>query len=460
MKLIIQRWLCCLGICCSLQATAQTVTPARPNILWIITDQQTAQAMSVAGNKELHTPAMDRLAARGVRFTRAYCAQPLCTPSRISMFSGRMPHQMQLTTNASDKENRWPDTVMMAGRLMKAAGYRTGYVGKWHIPLLTTDSARHGFQYMKNIQMRDWMDASTPADCAAFMKQNSRQPFFLIASFVNPHDICEWARGDDMKMDMLPPMPDSSHWPGLPANFEIPQREPPVVREQQHSNYRTYPTLQWKPEQWRAYRWAYNRLTEQVDQYVGMVLETLRKYKLEDNTIVIFTSDHGDGYAAHRWNQKQVLYEESASVPLIIAGPGVGAGVTNDQLVCNGTDILPTLCDYAGAPKPGYLAGRSLQPLLNGRHQHLRDTLVIATTFADNEKSLDIDGRAVITARYKYIVYDSGPIREQLFDLQLDPGEMHSLATDKRFRSIQEQFRRYLRQWCVSNNDSFHPLKP
>ncbi|HEY9260947.1 sulfatase family protein, partial [Chitinophaga sp.] len=358
-------------------AVAQGTTP--PNILIILTDQQTASAMSNAGNKDLHTPAMDSLAANGVKFTRAYCAQPLCTPSRTAIFSGKMPFQTGFTGNADEKDGQWPDSLLMMGKVFRDGGYQTGYVGKWHLPVPTTKIAQHGFTYIQNTSFGDYNDAATPSFCASFIKQHKAQPFLLVASFLNPHDICEWARADPLKMDVLQDAPDPALCPQLPPNWDIPANEPAIVREQQKVSERTYPTVNWKDGQWRQYRWAYNRLVEKVDNYIGMVMASLKKYGIADNTIIIFTSDHGDGYAAHKWNQKQILYEEAARVPFIISCPGRWTPRTDSMLVCNGTDMIPTICGFAKLPVPAGLTGADLSKRVVHQDLTLRDTLVIET---------------------------------------------------------------------------------
>ncbi|ANH80505.1 sulfatase [Niabella ginsenosidivorans] len=427
----------------------------RPNILIIITDQQTADAMSNAGNKDLHTPAMDLLAANGVRFTRAYCAQPLCTPSRTAIFSGRMPFETGFVGNASEKDGQWPDSLLMMGKIFREGGYQTGYVGKWHLPMPAGKVSQHGFQFIENTRFLDYNDAATPSYCARFIKENKERPFLLVASFLNPHDICEWARGDALKMDLLAAAPSPDQCPQLPANWAIPANEPRIVREQQKVSFRTYPTVNWTRDQWRQYRWAYNRLVEKADQYIGMVLASLKKYNVEKNTIVIFTSDHGDGYAAHRWNQKQILYEETARVPFIISRPGAWKPRTDDQLVCNGTDMIPTICGFAGIKAPAYLKGADISKRIANPAAPLRDTLVIETDFADNEKLLGINGRAVITHDFKYIVYNKGATREQLFDLSKDPGEMNNLAVKAPYKGKLQAMRHYLKAWCIKNADPF-----
>ncbi|MGJ7032545.1 sulfatase family protein [Niabella hirudinis] len=445
------QWVVWMFCCCA--ALAQNT--GRPNILLIITDQQTADAMSAAGNEDLRTPAMDQLAANGVRFTRAYCAQPLCTPSRTAIFSGKMPFETGFVGNAPEKDGLWPDSLLMMGKIMADGGYKTGYVGKWHLPVPASKISQHGFRYIQNTSFQDFNDGATPSFCARFIKENAQQPFLLVASFLNPHDICEWARGEALKMDVLDNAPPPEQCPALPANWKIPANEPEMIRKQQLSNARTYPSINWTASQWRQYRWAYNRLVEKVDAHIAQLLYALKKYGVEKNTIIIFTADHGDGYAGHSWNQKQVLYEEAAKVPFIISGPGRWKARTDDMLLCNGTDIIPTICGFGGVKAPAYLKGVDLSKRIAGPGKLLRDTLVIETDFADNEELLGISGRAVITKQFKYIVYSKGRIKEQLFDLTKDPGEIINLAVQSRYKKELQRMRRYLKAWCQVNGDPF-----
>jgi len=434
---------------------ARGQTASRPNILIILTDQQTAEAMSAAGNKYLRTPAMDKLAQNGVRFTKAYCAQPLCTPSRTAIFSGKMPYETGFIGNAPEKDGQWPDSLLMMGKIFQNGGYQTGYVGKWHLPVPTTKVGQHGFEYIQNTDFLDYNDAGTPAYCASFIKENKDKPFLLVASFLNPHDICEWARGETLKMDVLDDAPPADQCPPLPENWKIPLNEPHIVREQQKISSRTYPSVNWNAGQWRQYRWAYNRLVEKVDRYMEMVMASLKKYGVEKNTIIIFTADHGDGYAGHSWNQKQILYEEAAKVPFIMSKIGEWKARTDDMLVCNGTDIIPTICGLAGLTKPKGLKGIDISKRLANPRENLRDTLVIETDFADNETLLGISGRAVITENFKYIVYNKGDIKEQLFDLSKDPGEIKNLAVNAVYKKKLFALRDYLKRWCKTNGDRF-----
>ncbi len=190
----------------------------------------------------------------------------------------------------------------------------------------------------------------------------------------------------------------------------------------------------------------YAHLTETVDAEIGIVLAALKESGLEDDTLVVFTSDHGDMDAAHQLAYKSLLYEESVRIPFIMARKGaIPAGrVDQKHLVSNGLDLLPTLCDYAGIEPPAGLPGRSLRPLAEGRD--VPDWR--SEVFVESE-----NGRMVRTARYKYCLYDSGERRETLVDLERDPGEMNNLATSPQHRDELNRHRRLLMIWCEQQKD-------
>ncbi|TKG96881.1 DUF4976 domain-containing protein [Puteibacter caeruleilacunae] len=426
----------------------------QPNILFIMTDQQMATAMSHRGNKWLKTPNMDRLAEKGTTFTKAYCPQPLCGPCRSSMLTGKYPHEMKATVNLPEKDGYWGRDVKVMGKIMKKAGYDTGYVGKWHLPIPVSDIDLHGFDFITNTKRRDWQDASIPADCGDFLKKKRKQPFFLVASFINPHDICEFARGQKLRMDEIETPPPYDQCPPLPDNLEIPEGEPSFVREMHLKSPKQYPTVGWKDEKWRHYSWAYYRLVEKVDHYVGLVLESLERNGYLDNTIIVFTSDHGDGNGSHRLNQKQILYEEATNVPFIISHLTKGKARVNDtSLVNTGLDLIPTFCDYAGGKQPSELKGMSAQYGVKGTSLNERKYLFMETEFAENAKSFGITGRAVRGDRYKYIVYSKGDNREQLFDLYNDPGEMNDLSDNPDYAEKKAELIVALKQWQNETND-------
>jgi arylsulfatase A-like enzyme len=197
---------------------------------------------------------------------------------------------------------------------------------------------------------------------------------------------------------------------------------------------------------WRNYRWIYCRLTERVDAQIGRLLDALKKNGLEKNTLVIFTSDHGDMDGSHRLASKNVFYENSVGVPFIMQYKGVipSGQVDEKSLVSNGLDVLPTLCDYAGVSVPNYLLGRSLRPLAENQEDNARRPYVVA----ENNT-----GRMVRSDQYKYCVYTSGKIRESLVDLRADPGEMKNLAGKAGFEKHLNKHREFLKQWIKESKD-------
>ncbi len=430
----------------------------RPNLLLITTDQQSANMMSCTGNGNLLTPALDGLAANGIRFERAYSTQPLCIPQRCSMYTGMMPHETGVTFNVPDEQ---PKDWLLMGRIFAEGGYDTGYAGKWHINFNSEDRASHGFHWMDNIRSNG-ADLGMAACLQGFLERPRPKPFLFVASFNNPHNICEATR--DMPLpdgDVgTPPLPDER--PALPENFGIPANEPSAVRAiQERYREKNYPTANWDEARWRQHRWQYARMCEIVDRHIGDLLNVLRQAGHADDTVIIFTSDHGDGNGAHHWNQKQVLYDESARIPFIISGSHVAAsGVCDSEhLVSMGLDLIPTLCNYAGIQTPDHLKGVSLKPLADTEPvKTWRDYIIIQTEFGTYGYPSGVTGRCVRTGRYKYMVYSAGSPREQLIDMNADPGEMTNLAPDPAHAAALTRHRALLSEWIAVNGDFFTPV--
>jgi len=453
------------------RVSSATVTPnaaSRPNILFIMTDQQHAGMMSCTPNIWLKTPALDRLAASGIRFERAYVCNPVCVPSRFSLHTGLMPSAVGLGQNNDAGRADVTDVMLQKslGQLFQNAGYETVYGGKVHLPRKMNDVQNIGYRNLTRDSRQGLADA-----CAAFIKGQHTRPFFLFASFINPHDICHMAINDfrrsiakapadniDSKtceavLDRARKTGDISAFveencPPLPANFEVPQAEPECITQKylNASPFRAYVRQKWTENQWRLHRWAYCRLTEMVDREIGTVLDALREAGLENNTMIVFTSDHGDMDSAHRMEHKSVLYEESVRVPFIMSYKGkISEGIVDDtHLVSNGLDLLVTLCDYAGIETPERLHGRSLRLLATGKEiEEWRDFVVCESQ----------NGRMLRTGRFKYCIYDSGSHREQLIDLKLDPGEMNNLAELEHYKDVLDTHRQLLQRWVEKTGD-------
>jgi len=451
---------------------------SRPKILLIMTDQQSAFAMSCTGNPDLSTPAVDSLALRGVRFDLAYCTNPLCTPSRSSLMTGRHPHEVGVRFNNEAIGPQFQPVSL--GAIFRDAGYESVYGGKWHVPRGAVDESQ-GFRPIAGFNDNELADAAVAflsakgeqrrtgiasatagnSDGTGSGVSGERVPFLLVASFDNPHNICEWARGEALPWGPVSEAP-AEQCPLLPVNFEPSSHEPEAIRQMQRAHPRMYPTADWPADRWRQYRHAYYRLCEKVDAKIGRILNALAQSGLQDETIVIFTSDHGDGMGAHRWNQKSVLYEEVVRIPFIVSGAVVKkpGRVDEKHMVSNGLDLLPTLCDLASIPIPEGCRGASLMPLIaNKRSSEWRQEVVVETLWrpADMEP---VSGRMLRTMRYKYCVYSRGESREQLFDLSHDSGEMVNLAGDPAHAAALDEHRRRLALWCAQTGDDFPVVMP
>ncbi|HXK60618.1 MAG TPA: sulfatase-like hydrolase/transferase [Acidobacteriota bacterium] len=427
---------------------------SRPNLLVIMTDQQFADAMScVIGRRYIHTPHMDSLAATGMRFTRAYSANPLCVPARSSLFTGRFPHETGIQTNTSIKVD--PERFPCMGRIFQAAGYETGFFGKWHMPFVKSRKEEHGFEVCIE---GPCLYNGEPA--AEFIRNRRDRPFLAVASFMNPHDICQWARGDELPGGPIGEPPEPDQCPPLKANALPPKNETDIMAHMRraYQAHRLFPVGGFTDDKWRQMIWAYYRLVEKVDEQVGTVLEALRESGQEENTVVLFLSDHGECHGAHRWNQKTVFYDESSRVPLIIRQKGTTPTGTCDSLVHTGVDLIPTLCDFASLPIPDQLPGQSLRrDALGQANTRQRRFLVISNHMVQCEPVdgvlLQPEGRMVRSEQYKYCLYSLGERRESLVDMERDPGEMENLAGDPSARQILLQHREYLRSFAKKHGD-------
>jgi len=448
-----RQFLACSGLMLGAGSCATSTNPARdsrPNILVIMTDQHAATSMSCTGNPHLNTPAMDSLAAKGVRFGRAYASQPLCMPSRSSMMAGRYPHEHGVVTNGLRYNREWP----MLGKMMANVGYECAYVGKWHVGT-PMDSRHAGYSF----RSEGGKDHEKAARAVGYLSREHEKPFFLTVSFVNPHNVCQLARHQPLPDGPIPPLPKNmDDLPPLPDNFAIPENEPTAIREvQEMSRGKHYPTKDWDERLWREYLWGYNRICEKVDGEVAKVLEALQENGLAENTVIVYLADHGEGIAAHHWNQKQILYDEAVRVPCLIAPPQTNAaGTVSKALVSTGIDYLPTILDFAGIPCPESMPGLSLKSIASGEAEALpREYVVSETIFASGTKQFGVSGRMLRTERYKYVIYNKGECREQLFDMEKDPGEMNNLAVDEKFLPELNRHRQLLTDWAKKTNDDF-----
>lgn len=431
---------------------ADNRTQRKPNILLIMTDQQHARMMSCAGDRWLKTPALDALAAEGIRFEKAYCANPVCVPSRTSMATGVMPCRLGAEDNRSGSEiKQLPPEVDQnsMGKLMKRAGYDTFYGGKVHMCRSLVPGNAGYDEYFRDSR------GELPEACLDFIRRKRDTPFFAVASFINPHDICFahrarmgqpsnvmdlYQEATGLPLDELPPLPD---------NYRIQQNEPLAIQTHLSATAVT-PSLtmrrQYDERDWRIYRWIYRRVAERVDGHIGRLLEGLKRAGLEKNTLIIFTSDHGNMDASHRLASKGFFFDESVGVPLIMKYAGVisPGQVDDEHLVSTGLDILPTLCDYAGIDIPNHLLGKSLRPLAEAKSVGNWRTYVAS----ENDYT-----RMIRSQRFKYCAFDDPGSKEMLVDMENDPGELQNLVDDPKYRVVLSEHRKLLAEWSKLSGD-------
>jgi len=409
---------------------------ARPNILLIITDQQHIDTIAAGGCPHVRTPALDSLKEQGLSFTQSYSSNPLCSPARSSIFTGRTSSEAAVHANNLGIR---PDIPNLGQWLSQEADYEALYAGKWHLPRTFTYDIP-GFKVLNTgIGGLGYLcDTMTSRACESYLRNRSRpKPFFMVASFLQPHDICEWLRLNTTDPGQLRYKELAPQLPELPDNFQYDKNEPEAVKRTRQAGdpFKTG----WSKQQWRYYRWSYYRHVEFVDAEIGRILQALQDCGYAADTLIVFTADHGEGMAHHQMVRKNILYDESVKVPLIFSWSGhVRENQAETFHVASGLDIMPTLCDFAGIKPPGNMRGRSLRPILEGPVLSWGNTIV--SEVAANT------GRMVRTPRYKYIAYKNNSV-EQLFDMNDDPGETKNLATGSQYASTLAHHREILRDW-------------
>ncbi len=431
--------------------TAQPPAAPRRNVLLIVTDDMNDH-LGCYGHTNVQSPAIDRLAARGMRFDRAYCQVPLCNPSRVSFLSGLRPEHTHVYTLRQPTRSHLGDWVMLPEHF-KNEGYYTAQVGKifhtgdghedprsWDFMLRefgkrpAEDQILFGGEPPGPIKHTiDWSalktpDAATPdgivaRKAAAMMKvlAGGGTPFFLGVGFRRPHAPFSAPK---QYFDLYPP-----------ESISLPPEPPPQYFEHilpAAHNYAPAKTPMTELEH-RQLIAAYYACNSFVDAQVGVLLTALDELELWDDTIVVFVSDHGYHLGDHGglWH-KCSLFEESAKVPLMVWSPGMrAAGKASRQLV-ELIDLYPTLTALAGISTPAGLDGRNMQPLLDAPAADYKDA-AYSSIARGRDLSQRVDeivyvGQSVRTARWRYTEWDDGKRGVELYDHENDSREWNNLA--------------------------------
>jgi arylsulfatase A-like enzyme len=408
----------CLATLLVVCATTHSAAAERPNILFLFADDMRADSVAALGNPAIKTPHLDAMVRRGFAFRNAYCLGgnmgAVCTPSRNMLLSGnayfRWKEYLPPGAPPSRRGALSPADGPNLPRVFNDAGYVTYHHGKKGNTATLIQALFDVNKYLADDQAE--RRSGEPGqiiidDAIAFLKERpAEKPFLMYLAFGNPHDprVAAQKYLDQYDPAKIP----------LPANY-LPQHPfdngEMAVRDEKLS-----PWPRTEAEIRRTLHEYYATVTA-LDHHIGRLLAALRESGLENNTIVLFSADHGISVGSHGLLGKQNLYDHGMKVPLIFAGPGIRHG-QSDALVYL-LDIPPTLCELAGLTAPQGIDGRSFKPAFDGRSPH-RQHLLLA--YRDVQ-------RAYRDERWKLLRYPQVDVN-QLFDLQTDPDERHDLSAD------------------------------
>ena len=453
----------------------------RPNVLLILSDQIHHAAFGAAGNAVIKTPNLDRLAHQGVRFQHAVCATPFCSPTRASLLTGVYPHTHRITYNVGDPDDGLDPRLPSTEQALLENGYTCRQFGKWHlgdrsrIPAYKDQpesdyrddgdrprrnrpdgAGRHGLPvFMADAVKRanDKYDNTGPGnsrigrielprektpesritdDAIREMDALAGKPFFLTVSLLAPH--APWEVGE----------PYYSMHPRsrieLPANrhaVEPPDRATPAWRFGQLLG----------DEGMREYLGVYYGLVAMMDWNVGRLLDALTRRKLDGDTLVIFTADHGDMQGGHGCSDKTTfsMYEETTRVPLLMRWPGRTPAGKEIRTQAGSCDIRPTILDYLGIKPRGSVQGTSLRPYIEGKDDLERPI------FCERERGPQNFQRLIRTLEWKYCYASNGA--SQLYNLEKDPGETKNLTEEASARAVRQKLHTRMAQWMRETGD-------
>ena len=432
----------------------------RPNILWYCTDQQRFDTIGALGNPHVQTPNLDALVGNGTAFTHAYCQSPICTPSRSSFMTGMYPSRAHNCRNGNDD---YADHPPLISKLIADAGYDCGLVGKFHLQgsgTRTEPRLDDGYRFWKfsHAPRDDWSQGHDYADWVKekgadlgelLTREENVAPEFHQTTWTSDRAI-EFISQDRDKPWFLTLNPYDPHPPFIPPKAYADRfdadtlpgpyfRESDLAQQEKLSNI-DFQTLAQRPETFdgRQQQALYYAMIAQVDEQFARILQHLDETGQRQNTIVIFTSDHGESLGDHGLQFKGCrFYEGLVRVPLIFSWPGHFKSDLRSSALVELTDLSATLLDCAGAEAPEHMHGRSLLPILNGTappEQHRDfvrseyfDALDGSFCAGPGEQSFATMYR---DERYKLVVYHDHLLGE-LYDMDNDPWEFDNLWDDE-----------------------------
>ena len=421
----------------------------RTNILLLYADDWRHDTLGCAGNPVVKTPNLDRLAGEGVRFTRACVTTAICGVSRASLLTGQWMSRHGCTAFEMF-DTPWEQTLP---GLLRANGYWTGHVGKWHNGKFPEGRYDFGRAYHQRHFHKE-PDGSTihvtkknERDALEFLRARPKdKPFVLTVAFFAPHaedrhpkQYLYQPESESLYRDVTVPTPET-------GGEEFVRRLPPFIADDKNEGRSRWRERFDTPERYQEYMKAYYRMVSEVDASCGRVLEELKAQGAVDNTLVVFTTDNGYFHGEHGLADKWYPYEESIRVPLIVRDPRSPAsmrGKSNDEFVLN-VDVAPTLLAAAGIKPPESMQGRDFSPLYLGASERPLDPPWRQEFFYEHATIRNTDfipsSEALVRKDMKYIWWPDFK-HEELFDLHKDPHEGQNLAADPAQRAALEELR-------------------
>lgn len=431
---------------------------AKPNLLFVFSDQHRAASLGCYGNAEVVSPQFDRLAASGLRLNNYVSNCPVCVPIRPTMLTGLLPpHHGAVANDVGMK-----DGLESIAHVLNGAGYATGYIGKWHMDGVPRDKAivpdrRLGFSFWRAYNCNhDYMhgyyddeknnrhkvegyEPIAQTDMAIDFIKTQTQPWALYLSWGPPHDPYELV--PEKYLNMF-----DENALTLPPNVPEQIARPAYVNGTVGSVLVDQATL-------RKYVRGYYAHIAALDEQMGRMLDTLEQLGLRENTIVIYTSDHGDMLGAAGCTGKQMPYTESYNVPFLLSWPKAIAPGIREQL-CSHADISPSLLGLLGLGFSAPVDGKDLHEIfLSPDAPGDRDCLIADYIPAHNAAALGHEAwRGVVTPEYTYASLAYGPY--VLFDRQNDPWELHNLIDDPAYEEVQQKLHELLLQRLQAQGDA------
>lgn len=480
---------------CDRKTATKVERPEKPNILLIISDQLNWDFFSSMGNPYVKTPNIDRLMASGVRYDRAYVANPVCIPSRVSMFTGQRPTYFGFHVPKGIEHNTVAVKEYVAANpiaiQMQQAGYKTYYGGKDHFGWKENSFKPQdlGFEVYANGKEYRGVDCVPKAiETLKNHKTNyTDQPFFMVTSLMNPHDIC-YAHIKDNKFDMekIEDRTDGGGWqdllresvlanlripegeegaggfepidyylrnsPPLPDNYMPQSNEPTIIsgengEDGMAASFGRY-RGQYDSTDWKLHRFAYVKFVEEIDREVGQLLDGLKASGMDENTVIIFTSDHGEMNGAHQMAGKGLFFDEVCHVPFVVTHPSLAGGRVDDSnLVSNGLDLVPTLFGLAGVSSESQFEGKDLSALFFDADEKLDRTHIPVEVST---------GMGLVSSDFYYGIYFNGSENnEQLYDMRKKPLQMENDALDAEYEESLNANREVFRKLNENTLKSF-----